>query len=184
MCARSARKGHFKLASGHHGDLWFQLERLCLEPLVVRNLAAELAARLRADLSSKALLWCPWFHSNSVAILCTPSGSRTQDARACSRCSIGCRQRCKKRSEASASRSSTMSLRPDQVRGSFVDLQANRANVLVIGVLLALGDAVAPFASEHHTALELLERLPNNLWTPAECPLCIGGVALEIMGTS
>lgn len=28
------RRGHFRLESGHHGDVWFQLETLCLNSLV------------------------------------------------------------------------------------------------------------------------------------------------------
>ena len=41
-----ARRGHFALESGHHGDLWLDLESLCRTPRAVRRLAAELAQRL------------------------------------------------------------------------------------------------------------------------------------------
>jgi orotate phosphoribosyltransferase len=41
-----ARRGHFLLESGHHGDLWLDLELLCLSPGPVRRLAARVAARL------------------------------------------------------------------------------------------------------------------------------------------
>jgi len=70
------------------------------------------------------------------------------------------------------------------VRGAFSDLQAMGANIVAIGALLALGDSIAGFASEHHVALELLNQMPHNLWTPSECPLCAAGKPLEIMGTS
>ena len=40
------RIGHFRLESGHHSDLWTDLELLCLRPEFVRQRAAELAARL------------------------------------------------------------------------------------------------------------------------------------------
>jgi len=63
-------------------------------------------------------------------------------------------------------------------------LQALGAGVVAFGALLALGDAIAEFAAEHGVALELLERLPNNLWTPSQCPLCAAGMPLEIVGTS
>jgi orotate phosphoribosyltransferase len=36
-----ARRGHFRLESGHHGSLWLDLERLCLRPDPIRELAAE-----------------------------------------------------------------------------------------------------------------------------------------------
>src|SRR6267154_2454757 len=70
------------------------------------------------------------------------------------------------------------------VRGTFSDLQALGADVVAVGALLALGDAIGKFTAEHHVALELLERMPNNLWMPSECPLCAAGVQLEIAGTS
>jgi len=43
-----ARKGHFLLESGHHGNLWLDLELLCLRPEQIRPQAAQVAARLAA----------------------------------------------------------------------------------------------------------------------------------------
>jgi orotate phosphoribosyltransferase len=40
------RKGHFSLESGHHGDTWLELARLCLHPGRVRRLAEQLGDRL------------------------------------------------------------------------------------------------------------------------------------------
>src|SRR4029077_10438433 len=40
------RQGHFRLESGHHGDLWFQLETLCLHSRDIPPFAAQLAAQL------------------------------------------------------------------------------------------------------------------------------------------
>jgi len=41
-----ARQGHFQFESGHHGDLWLELETLCLRSREIQPFAAELAARL------------------------------------------------------------------------------------------------------------------------------------------
>jgi len=41
-----ARKGHFLLESGHHGDVWLDLELLCLHPKRIQPFASELASRL------------------------------------------------------------------------------------------------------------------------------------------
>src|SRR5205085_7950554 len=41
-----ARQGRFRFESGHHGDTWLELERLCLRPAEVHPFADELAARL------------------------------------------------------------------------------------------------------------------------------------------
>jgi len=43
-----ARRGHFLLESGHHGDLWLDLESLCLHPERIQPLAERLAQRLAA----------------------------------------------------------------------------------------------------------------------------------------
>ena len=43
-----ARRGHFLLESGHHGDLWLDLELLCLHPRCIQPFVAELARRLGA----------------------------------------------------------------------------------------------------------------------------------------
>jgi len=40
------RKGHFRLESGHHGDLWLDLELLCARPGELRRFIVELAGRL------------------------------------------------------------------------------------------------------------------------------------------
>jgi len=41
------RRGHFQLESGHHGDLWFQLETLCLDTRKIQPFAAGLADGFR-----------------------------------------------------------------------------------------------------------------------------------------
>ncbi len=42
-----SRQGHFLLESGHHGDLWLDLESLCLRPARLQPFAVDLAERLR-----------------------------------------------------------------------------------------------------------------------------------------
>ena len=41
------QKGHFRLESGHHGELWLQLESLFLRPDRVSPFATRLAERVR-----------------------------------------------------------------------------------------------------------------------------------------
>jgi orotate phosphoribosyltransferase len=43
-----ARRGHFLLESGHHGDLWLELDSLFARPARLEPFAAELARRLAA----------------------------------------------------------------------------------------------------------------------------------------
>src|SRR5262245_42284597 len=44
----AARKGHFRFESGHHGDLWLELDPLYVRPGRLRRFVAELARRLAA----------------------------------------------------------------------------------------------------------------------------------------
>src|SRR5713226_421622 len=43
----AARKGHFQLESGHHGDLWLDLDRWLTKPGRLRPFAVQLATRLQ-----------------------------------------------------------------------------------------------------------------------------------------
>ena len=43
-----AKRGHFLLESGHHGDLWLALDRLFVRPARLKPFAAELGERLAA----------------------------------------------------------------------------------------------------------------------------------------
>jgi len=186
------REGHFRLESGHHGDLWFQLETLCLHAREVQPFAARLAAQL---VQHKVEVVCgPLVEGAFVALLVSLE--------------LGCDFAYAERF-ADPTREGLFpveyrlpkALQPvvkgkrvaivndvinagSAVRGTFSDLQALGADVVAIGALLALGDAIAEFATEHHVALELLERMPNNLWTPSECPLCATGIPLEVVGIS
>jgi orotate phosphoribosyltransferase len=186
------RQGHFLLESGYHGDLWFQLETLCLHSSELRPFAARLAARLA---SYKIDAICgPLVEGAFVALLVSIE--------------LGCDFTYAERF-ADASRKGLFpveyrlpaALRPvvqgrrvaivndvisagSAVRGTFFDLQSVGAKVVAFAALLALGDAVFAFAAEHGVPLHLLQHLPSNLWTSAQCPLCAAGQPLEIVATS
>jgi len=64
------------------------------------------------------------------------------------------------------------------VRGTLSDLEACAARPVAIGTLLVLGSSASRIAADRGVALETLAALPNNIWTPAECPLCLRGVPL------
>lgn len=65
------------------------------------------------------------------------------------------------------------------MRGTFADLEDCGATVVAISALLVLGTAAAAFAFSKGVPLRSVAILPNNLWTPSECPLCATGVLLE-----
>ena len=186
------RQGHFLLESGHHGDLWYQLETLCLRSREIRPFAARLAAQL---LQYKVEVVCgPLVEGAFIALLVSLElgcefayAERFADTTREGLFPVEYRL---PRALQPVVRGKRVAIVNDvisagsAVRGTFSDLQALGARVVAIGALLALGDAIGKFTAEHHVALELLERMPNNLWMPSECPLCAAGVQLEIAGTS
>ena len=186
------RQGHFKLESGHHGDVWFELETLCLHSREVQPFAAQLAAKLAPH---KAEVVCgPLNEGAFIALLVSLElgcdfvyAERFASAGRAGLFPVEYRL---PRALHSAVKGRRVAIVNDvisagsAVRGAFFDLQSIGADIVAIGALLALGDSIANFAVEHHVALELLQQMPHNLWAPAQCPLCAAGLPLEIMGTS
>jgi len=186
------RQGHFRLESGHHGDLWFQLETLCLHSRDIRPFAAQLAAQLAQY--EVEVVCGPLVEGAFVALLVSLElgcdfayAERFADTTREGLFPVEYRL---PRALQPVVRGKRVAIVNDvisagsAVRGTFSDLRALGARVVALGALLALGDAIGKFTAEHHVALELLERMPNNLWIPSECPLCAAGVRLEIAGTS
>jgi orotate phosphoribosyltransferase len=58
-------------------------------------------------------------------------------------------------------------------------LQAAGAQPVAIGALLVLGDAAEALAAAHGVPLVTLARVPQRIWTPAECALCAAGAPLD-----
>jgi orotate phosphoribosyltransferase len=199
----AARQGHFRLESGHHGDLWLDLELLCLHPEPVRRLASELAKRLARY--ECAAVCGPLVEGAFVGLMVASE----LDVEFCYAERLASRQPSSRPDTQSSARSDAQ---PDAlfqveyrvppalrarlrgkrvaivndvinagsaVRGTFHDLIACGAQPIAIGALLVLGDSAFRFANKNQIALESLATLPNAVWTPAECPLCATGVPLE-----
>jgi orotate phosphoribosyltransferase len=187
-----ARRGHFQFESGHHGDLWLPLEALCLRPRELQPFVVRLAAAVR---------------KYEVQVICGPLVEGAYIALLVA-LELGCdfvyaerfadpsheglfpvEYRLPKALHA-AVRGKRVAIANDvisagsAVRGASRDLQFVGAEVVVIGALLGLGDSIDKFAGENHIALELLQRMPHNLWSPEKCPLCGAGVPLEVANNS
>lgn len=185
------RQGHFQLESGHHGDLWLDLETLCLHSREIQPFAAQLAAKLAPH---KADVICgPLVEGAYIALLVSIElgcdfvyAQRFADP---SREGLFPIEYRVPKALHPAVRSKRVAIVNDvisagsAVRGAFADLQSIGADVVAIGALLVLGDSIARFAAEQRVSLELLQHMPHNLWTPAHCPLCAAGTPLETAGT-
>jgi len=183
----STRKGHFLLESGHHGNLWLDLELLCHVPRRVQPLVAELAGRLSklqpeiicgplvegafVGLMAASELNLAFAYSERFAqpakVGLFPAGYRIPDA---------LRKSLRQKRVVIVNDAINAG---SAVRGTFAALEDCGATVVGIGALLVLGTAASEFASQKNVVLETLATLPNDLWPPSQCPLCSSGVPLE-----
>ncbi|MGZ8833900.1 MAG: orotate phosphoribosyltransferase [Thermoanaerobaculia bacterium] len=177
------QKGHFRFESGHHSDTWIDLETLCLRPEAVETLAATLSERI-AKYDIEAV--CGPLVEGAFVALMVASRLRVLFTYA---------ERFERPSDElyPVQYRVPRTLRPivrgkrtaiindvtsagSAVRGTLADLLECGANPVVVGTLAVLGDT---FVKQNKLPLETLVSLPNEIWKPAECPLCARGVALR-----
>jgi orotate phosphoribosyltransferase len=178
----SARRGHFRLESGHHGNLWLDLDSLFLRPARWMPLARVLARRLSAHRVEAVVgpLVGGAFVAQMVAVeldLHFAFAERLADAHVVTY-----------RIPASlhdSLRGKTVAIVDDTInagsatRATYAALKSLGARPVVVGALLILGDKALPFFQANNIAIESITRLPNELWEPAACPLCAAGVPLS-----
>jgi orotate phosphoribosyltransferase len=183
----AARRGHFLFESGHHGDLWLDLELLCLQPSLLRPLTAELAARMQPF--GAEVICGPLIEGAFVALLVASElnvqfayserfarSTRTEFFPAGYRIPAALHGSVRQKRVAIVN---DVINAGSAVRGTFEDLENCGAIVVAIGALLVLGNAAKDFAEGKGVALENLAALPNNLWNAATCPLCASSVPLQ-----
>src|SRR5437763_6543590 len=182
-----ARRGHFRLESGHHSDFWMDLESLCLPPAAIQPFAARLAARLRGY--DVAAVCGPLNEGAFVALMVASElqcdftyAERFADPGRDSLFPVTYRLPTMLgpfvRGRRVAIVNDVISA-GSAVRGAFADVDRLGACVVAIGSLLVLGAEIHAFAAERRVAVETLAQEPAKLWTPADCPLCRSGIALE-----
>ena len=183
----AARKGHFRLESGHHGDLWLNLELLCLNPKRLEPLAVELARQLFAY--EVQTVCGPLVEGAFVALRVALEleveytyaerfASAPSEAMYAVEYRIPGALRDKVRGKRVAIVNDVINA-GSAVRGTFTDLKACGAQPVVVGALLVLGSSASRFATDQEIALKCLASVPNTLWLPSECPLCSSGVPLD-----
>lgn len=179
------RRGHFELESGHHGELWLDLEPLCSRPTEIRPLAIELARRLQPY--GIETVCGPLVEGAFIGMLVAEElgvefvyAERIPEPNVAGLFPVSYRIPKALRDL----RGRRVAIANDvinagsAVRGTLKDLQACGADVVAIGSVLTLGSEPARLAREASIKLETLEEEPNTIWLPDECPLCAAGVAL------
>jgi orotate phosphoribosyltransferase len=178
----AARRGHFALESGHHGDLWLDLDALLARPWRVARLAAALASRVGAHRPD--VVCGPLTGGAFVAQLIAAElgagfawtertvGSEGVAYRLPAALRAGLRGR-------------TVAVVDDVInagsatRATLAELRAAGARPVALAALLVLGEGAARVAEAEGLALDHLATLESGLWRPAACPLCAAGAELE-----
>lgn len=186
----SARRGHFLLESGHHADLWLDLESLCTQPQRILSLCSELARSLRRF--SAEVICGPLVEGAFVGLLIAAElGTAFCYSERFIRTGVNGLFPAEYRLPGAlrgAVRGKRVAIVNDvinagsAVQGTFEELIGCEARVVAIGALLTLGSAAREFANSKVVALATLTAIANTLWTPSECPLCTAGVPLEDIG--
>jgi orotate phosphoribosyltransferase len=183
----AARKGHFRLESGHHGDLWLDLDPLYLRPCRLRPFVTELARRLAAHgveavcgpLVGGAFLAQLIAQELDAEFLFAEQFSRPRgDGLYPVGYRIPAALRAGVHGKAVAVVDDVINA-GSAVCGAVADLHACGARLVALGALLVLGAPAATFAAAEGVPLESLGQLPNVLWEPSACPLCAAGAPLE-----
>jgi orotate phosphoribosyltransferase len=181
------RRGHFCFESGHHGNLWLDLEPLFVRPKLVQPLANRLAeliasydvAAVCGPLSGGA------FVAEMIAATLDIEFYFTEPSIGADRETLFPVKYRLPRPLRSMVAGKRVAIANDvinagsAVRGTYEDLRECAAEVVVVGTLAILGDAAKEYFAERNVPVEWLAEFPNELWLPAECPLCASGVALD-----
>ena len=183
------RSGHFQLESGHHGELWLDLDALLLRPALLSThidvLARRLAETVEPDAVCGPLLGGALIASAvATALDCElyvaepalPAGSPGELYRA--RYAVPPLVRARLAGRRVAVLDDVVNA-ASATRATVADLRAAGATVVAIGALLVLGDRALTYAEQEGVPLIHVESLPNRIWEPGACPLCAAGDALE-----
>jgi orotate phosphoribosyltransferase len=188
--ALDTRRGHFRLESGHHGELWLDLDGLFARPARLAPFVAELAEQLSgcdADVVCGPLVGGA-FVAQAVAEQLGIEASWTERVAAPSRAGLYAARYRISDALRGRLRGRSVAVVDDVVnagsatRATVAELRACGARPVALGALLVLGDGAAQLARAEGLALARVAALANAIWAPADCPLCAAGVALEELG--
>lgn len=186
-----ARTGHFVFESGHHGNVWLDLDELWTLPGKVTPFLSNLARRLPvgsidvicgpmtggafAAFAIATELGLPFCYTERITH--APS-DRTQVVEYSLPSAFG-----KTVDGRRVAVIDDVMNAGSATRGSIHALSNAGAGIPVIGALLVLGSAVPAFAASSGIELVAGATMPNELWLAEECPLCAGGIPMDLVAT-
>lgn len=179
--AVSATRGHFLYESGHHGDLWLDLDSLFLDAARMRGWAAALARRaagLGAEIVCGPLtggaflaqliaaeLGCGFVHAERMV----EGGTVRYRIPALLAARLAGRRVLVADDAINAGSAVGLTL---------AELRRHGAVPAGIACLLTLGEAAGRIAAAEGVTLLALAALQRGMWLPQDCPLCAAGTPL------
>ena len=184
------RQGHFLLESGHHGELWLDLDTLFLRPARLVPFVEDLARRL-ADAVDPDAVCGPLLGGGLIASAVATRldvelyvaepvarADRSGDELFRARYAVPEPIRDRLQSRRVAVVDDVMNA-ASAVRATVNDVRAAGADVVAIGALLVLGSSAVEYAEHERFALVHAATVPNRIWEPRACPQCAAGQPLE-----
>jgi orotate phosphoribosyltransferase len=182
-----ARRGHFKLESGHHGNLWLDLELLFLRPKALEPFIIELARKIsafRVDAVCGSMVGGALIAQNialelGVDFLYTERvAPQTPD----DLYSVAYRLPNRLRRLVNGRKIAVVDdviNAGSALRGTLAELESMGTTPIVIGALLLLGETGRNYFSDKGLPVQCISHLPNEIWAPENCPLCSSQIPLD-----
>ena len=182
-----ARQGHFRLESGHHGNLWLDLDLLFLHPKAIDPFVIELARKLSpfgvdsicGPMIGGALIAQNIALALGVDFLYTERViPQNQDSLYSAAYRLPHHLRALVNGRKVAIVDDVINA-GSAVRGTLADLESMGARPIGIGALLVLGETGRNYFAERGLSVQCISHLPNEIWAPENCPLCSSQIPLD-----
>lgn len=183
----AGRRGHFRMESGYHSELWFNLGRLFEDRARLQPFVDELSGRLAAH-RIEAVVGPMTGGAKLAGMIAARLGiesfrtERFETPAATGlfpvRYLVPSAQRERLRGKIVTIVDDAISA-GSAVKGTHTDLLACGAKPIACGALIIFGDRADAFAADNDLKLEGIARMSFGMWKPAECPLCQSGIPVE-----
>jgi orotate phosphoribosyltransferase len=179
--AAMATRGHFRYESGHHGDLWLDLDALLVDAKTVQGWAAALAPQVAAcrpevvcgPLTGGAFVAQALAAAIGVDFVFAERGRVEGSVRY--RIPDGLRARLAGRRVVLADDAVNAG---SALLATLEDVSRCGAELAGFVSLITLGDAAARIAARHRVPFARLVALERSMWPAEQCPLCAAGTPL------
>lgn len=182
----SGRSGHFHLESGHHSELWLDLDTLFAQPARVRPLIERMAELLRpyeahvvcGPLTGGAFL------AQAVASALSCEFAYTERHMPADADGLYQAQYRLPKAFIERVRGRKVAIVDDVMSAgsaamaTYRELQSHGATTVVAGALMILGTRGAELFAQAGVPVEAVARREFKVWLPEECPLCANGAPL------